>query len=555
MPKRGPKRQKTSADENASKDDEERRLESLLFGVPYVPAGEEIVLEDEDEGEEENGKELQNLTDGDLFFVDDKAGPSGDAGRGEEDDEEDNEREKGSDDEDNDSEGVESAQRPESILSSRKKPAWTDPSDPPVVSLVASKRSRKLRDAPSETTLSGREYESRLRRQFERIHPAPAWAKKRRREGEDEADNDDSLFTSTAGILSRQSRCTLSPGILAIERLRDANQSSQKADVKSLAFHPSERVPVLAVGTSDRRVRLYNVDGHTSPLLQTLHIPTIPFTSQSSVAFHPSGTHLLLTGNRPYYAVYDLQSGSLKTHNGLWGTRFSTPGIAKAECMEITAFSPTGEMLAVAGRGGNVHLVDWRSGGGQVVGTLKGGAGGGIRELWWTKDGDGEGLAVLSGDAEVCLWDVGQRRCLRRWRDEGGFRGAGRAMAGTTTGGWMAIGSNSGLVNMYTADAFASTSSSAQPKPTKTIGNLTTAISTLRFNHDAQLMAVASREKKDAMKLIHLPSLTAFSNWPTSSSPIGHVTAVDFSPRSDYLAIGNTKGRVLLYHLKDYGKA
>ncbi|PBK89274.1 WD40 repeat-like protein [Armillaria gallica] len=412
-------------------------------------------------------------------------------------------------------------------------------------------RSRKLRDAPSETTLSGREYESRLRRQFERIHPAPAWAKKRRREGEDEDDNDDSLFTSTAGILSRQSRRTLSPGILAIERLRDANQSSQKADVKSLAFHPSERVPVLAVGTSDRRVRLYNVDGHTSPLLQTLHIPTIPFTSQSSVSFHPSGTHLLLTGNRPYYAVYDLQSGALKTHNGLWGTRFSTPGIAKAECMEITAFSPTGEMLAVAGRGGNVHLVDWRSGGGQVVGTLKCAAGGGIRELWWTKDGEEEGLAVLSGDAEVCLWDVGQRRCLRRWRDEGGFRGAGRAMAGTS--GWMAIGSNSGLVNMYSADAFAGTT--AQPKPTKTIGNLTTAISTLRFNHDAQLMAIASREKKDAMKLIHLPSLTAFSNWPTSSSPIGHVTAVDFSPRSDYLAIGNTKGRVLLYHLKDYGKA
>ncbi len=66
MPKHGPKRQKTSADDNASKDDEERRLESLLFGVPYVPAGEEIVLEDGDEGEDENGKELQNLTDGDV---------------------------------------------------------------------------------------------------------------------------------------------------------------------------------------------------------------------------------------------------------------------------------------------------------------------------------------------------------------------------------------------------------------------------------------------------------------------------------------------------------
>jgi U3 small nucleolar RNA-associated protein 18 len=51
---------------------------------------------------------------------------------------------------------------------------------------------------------------------------------------------------------------------------------------------------------------------------------------------------------------------------------------------------------------------------------------------------------------------------------------------------------------------------------------------------------------------IHMPSLTAFSNWPTSSTPLGHVTSVDFSPGSEYVAIGNTRGRVLLYHLKDY---
>ena len=51
---------------------------------------------------------------------------------------------------------------------------------------------------------------------------------------------------------------------------------------------------------------------------------------------------------------------------------------------------------------------------------------------------------------------------------------------------------------------------------------------------------------------IHMPSLTAFSNWPTSSTPLGHVTSVDFSSGSEYVAIGNTRGRVLLYHLKDY---
>lgn len=97
--------------------------------------------------------------------------------------------------------------------------------------------------------------------------------------------------------------------------------------------------------------------------------------------------------------------------------------------MEVTAFSPgTGDMLAVAGRGGYVHLVDWKSGAGQVVGSLKcGGGGGGVRSLWWPS---AQQLAVLSGDAEVYLWDVGERRCVRRWKDEGGFRGAGQVMTG-----------------------------------------------------------------------------------------------------------------------------
>lgn len=220
------------------------------------------------------------------------------------------------------------------------------------------------------------------------------------------------------------------------------------------------------------------IDGHTSPLLQTLHIPSLPLTSQNSATFHPLGSSLLLTGPRPFFYTHDLQTGVTSKHaRGLWGTTFNsvnaTDGIRKrgrggdikggggggGEGLEVTAFSPhTGDVLAVAGRGGYVHLVDWKSGAGQVVGSLKcGGGGGGVRALWWAHDmggpvsalgsGGGENrrlLAVLSGDAEVYLWDVGERRCVRRWKDEGGFRGAGRAMAGSVagaSGGWLAVGS------------------------------------------------------------------------------------------------------------------
>ena len=58
-----------------------------------------------------------------------------------------------------------------------------------------------------------------------------------------------------------------------------------------------------------------------------------------------------------------------------------------------------------------------------------------------------------------------------------------------------------GLVNVYGNDAM-STYGDAAPKELKTLGNLTTSISTLRYNHDSQLLAMASDDKKDQMRLV-----------------------------------------------------
>ena len=56
--------------------------------------------------------------------------------------------------------------------------AWVDSDDERiVVSLTSSPRLRKLRTAESEDLVNGREYSKRLRRQFERLHPVPRWAK------------------------------------------------------------------------------------------------------------------------------------------------------------------------------------------------------------------------------------------------------------------------------------------------------------------------------------------------------------------------------------------
>jgi U3 small nucleolar RNA-associated protein 18 len=437
-----------------------------------------------------------------LFFVDDGADeqpimPSVDSD-GDEDQ---------SDDEDNsassssDSEASTSQPSLANITSKskRKPPAWSDPTDvnpnSSVSLLSGPTRLRKLRQGPDEDTITGREYETRLRQQFERINPEPAWAKKARkiRRGDVDASDEEEandIFSSTSGILKKKDtgKVVLKQGQLSIERLRDANQAVQgsgNGEVRVLAFHPSPAVPVLCVASADRRVRLFNVsipcfavslalpyicalhtliqvDGHLNPLLTTLHLPNLPLTSPTSALFHPRGTSILLSGPRPFFYTYDLQTGTRAHHaRGLWGTTFgsisdnttsvssrrkrgSGATVDKGEAMSLTAFSPFGELLAVAGRNGYIHLVDWKSGAGQVIDSLKcasSGGGGGIHGVWWNAAGSDDHLTVLTGDAEVYLWDVGQRRCVRRWKDEGGFRGAGRALAGTAAGnGYLAVG-------------------------------------------------------------------------------------------------------------------
>ncbi|GAA6038453.1 hypothetical protein JCM8097_007658 [Rhodosporidiobolus ruineniae] len=594
-------------------DEDERALEEAVFGHRsgereaslYDLAEEDLrgkgglggdsdgEVDYEDEDDEETG--LERLRDENLFFVDVPPTaststdptqiplpPSSAAGSD------------ASDEEASDAESsalVPSSSKPKPTLKSRnlRRSVWYDPADEELqVSLQGQKRLRKLRDAAAEDVVSGLEYESRLRRQFEKLHPTPQWAvdarkriiRKRAAQAEhgenaallldsdvsdasdeegdtaDEKDEADDLFRKVTlggkgGKAVKGGK--IEPGEIDIDRVRDANQhEAGSGPIVEVGFHP--RAQVLFSATSDRRLRLFQIDGTDNPLLQTLHLPELPI---SSAAFHPSGSSILLTGPRPFFLSYDLQTGqTLRSprgllNAGLGGSDKLTTGGAGG--LERFRFSPgAGDVLAVGGRRGYVHLVDWSSSGvsrgGQVIGEVKMNCA--VKGIAWQREG--KELLTLGENSEVYVWDVGTRKCVDRWRDEGGFGSV--ALETSKNGDWTAVGSSTGIVNVYDSSSRGQYAQGGERKAKKAVENLVTSVSTMRFNHDAQILALASKTQKDQLKLVHLPTCSVYQNWPTQQTPLHHVTCVDFSKGSEWLAVGNQRGKVLLYEVKQFAR-
>lgn len=96
-------------------------------------------------------------------------------------------------------------------------------------------------------------------------------------------------------------------------------------------------------------------------------------------------------------------------------------------------------MLAVAGRRGAVSILDWSGiGVGAVIADLKSGRGGSVVAMTWSRDS--RELSVLGGrdGAEVEVWDVAERRIVRKWRDDRAY--GGTTMETSHDGAYTAVG-------------------------------------------------------------------------------------------------------------------
>lgn len=508
--------------ENKQEEKEMQKLENFLFGSLYSP----VEFGKEEEEEEEKVEELDD--DGSaLFFMDRTA----------------NSMIQSPDDE-----LLEESKDVE--VKKEKKPVWVDEEEEKTVINIANvNRLRKLRKSEDETTITGKEYVARLRAQHAKLNPGTDWARRdsaAKPYDDDESSDEESGVTVAPGYdnveaiddilrtdedLVSKSSTKLMPGLLEYSKLVDANvEEPSNAPINSVQFHRNGQL-LLTAGL-DRRVRFFQIDGKRNTKIQSVFLDDCPIRK---AAFLPDGSQVIISGRRKFFYSFDLVKASVDKIGPLVGR--------EERSLEEFEVSPDSSTIAFVGNEGYILLVSTKTK--ELIGTLK--MNGSVRSLAFSHDG--KELLSSGGDGQIYHWDLRTRTCIHKGVDEGCLNGT--ALCTASNGGMFAAGSDSGIVNVYRRDEFLG----GKRKPVKTVENLTTKIDFMKFNNDAQILAICSTMKRSSLKLIHVPSLTVFSNWPPPKMSLGYPRCLDFSPGGGFMAVGNAAGKVLLYKLHHYHHA
>ena len=358
-----------------------------------------------------------------------------------------------------------------------------------------------------------------------------------------------------AGSLSRTlastKRSKLRPEVLDIQQTRSI-PNAQPSSVTSLSFHPE--YPVLLSSGPASTLYLYHVApaAHPTPnpLLTSVHIRSTPL--HTSAFQFPHGDKIFFAGRRRYFHTWNLPSGLIQKTTRVYGQK------EEQRSMERFKLSPCGRHMAVIGSskkgGGIVNILDANTT--QWIAALRIEGANGVADFaWWS---DGEGLTVVGKGGEVGEWSLESRSYVARWIDDG-FAPTVLTLGGPngpkSLGGdrWAVIGSQSGVVNIYDRRAFVTNNEVSipeRPQPKRAFDQFTVPTSNLEISPDGQLLAFSSKWKKDALRLVHLPSCTVYRNWPTDKTPLGKITAVAFGRQENMLAVANEAGKIRLWEIR-----
>ena len=378
--------------------------------------------------------------------------------------------------------------------------------------------------------ISTENYAQNLRKQFSNLMDRPKWADIESQKQKIE-DSDDEFFRETTDTLASGKALSLKKGFVECRKLKDLNYTTHNEGsiIKCAEFHPKNAVGLVAGlnGTAS----LFQVDGKTNPKLQSVHFENFPIKT----AHFTSDGKQLLAGSQHFGHFYAYDLTKCQTIRIPWKEDRENHAMQKFEV------NPVNDLVAFHGRFGNIHMLSSRTR--SKIFSLK--MNDDLAALTFSPDG--EYLYSHGVGGEVYIWDIRNQECVHRFVDDGCIKGT--AIAVSRNNRYLATGSNSGVVNIYKRTDFWT---NPNPTPEKIVLNLTTTVTSLKFNPTTEILAMGSEVKDNAVKMLHLPSMTVFSNFPSFNYNFKRPNCMDFSLNGGYFSIGNNKGAANLYKLKHY---
>lgn len=377
--------------------------------------------------------------------------------------------------------------------------------------------------------IKGELAKNKQKRKHERIvGKRPKWADLDRTE-EPESDDEDVIKQSVGFLKDGQSSKSglLPRNELSFKKLSNMNRATQKeGQIMAVEFHPKSTVGVVA--GSKGVVSIFSIDGKENKKIHDIYYEKFYI---KSCKLTNDGEQLIIGATLKDFHIYNLMTG--------YKQRTRLPkGVDNLKYFQL---SNCGKYIAVIGQFGEIHLLHAVTK--ELLCSMK-------QEHQSTSlsfSSDSTELYSHSDDNEVTIFDIRKQRVKHRFVDDGCVNGT--VLCISPNDKFLATGSRQGFVNLYHRDDVYGTK---YPKPIKSISNLTTEITDLKFNHTTEMLGMCSVDENRALKLVHVQSGSVFSNFPSNLDTVGKATVLAFSPESGYFAAGTISTQVPMYRLRHY---
>lgn len=393
------------------------------------------------------------------------------------------------------------------------KPVWTDDDDGKYTAANVIPQA-----------VSNVQYTEKLKQKYRTIVGTPSWAEIKKNT---DCEDDDKLMKTVGHIVKKKTK-ELKKDFLEYKILPKINNDISKEGplIKCIEFHPKMSVSLIA-GQSGV-VSLYSIGGDKNERLHSFNLKKWQITAAH---FTPDGKSAFIASKSNHsYCIYDLVKAEAKL--------VQLPQISKRP--HIFQLSPNGKYLATSDCFDEVYLIDTASQ--ELIRVLKNSTN--IKSAAFNSNSSE--LYCFGDQGIVTVWSLCTFKSLKKFYDNGCVTAS--CITTSACGRLIATGSGEGIVNIYkTSDLMTN-----EPIPLKTVSNITTKITSLKFNSTTEILAACSAYYPNAVKLIHIPSYHVYQNLPKQSFNYNHIQVVNFSPNSGYMAFSNNRGSAFLHRLKYY---